>query len=312
MAHPFEVGKTYRNRAGEYVVLAIDGARMTIRYASGGTLVTDVDIQARIWENIQFEQQMVQTEERQRQAREARTAARRRTARARKAKAKPTFDGFEKSDFEPKKRGLAWSSRNELGKVLAHELGQRAEGSFAFWIVPRRPKVHIAREEVYDRNALERNASFFVIVEETGMTYGFRVGKPDGKVESGWPWSSVIAVLEESATVRRNLRAAMKAHELSLDVYAMQTSFGRVGRITLQDRGFLWEHETAEQEVSRKMNWAQLVEYLQTVAPAKRCTLYLRKHVSPGTALKAGAGIAAEIADVFESLVPLYDASVGV
>jgi hypothetical protein len=312
MAHLFEVGKTYRNRAGEYMVLAIDGARMTIRYVGGGTLVTDVDIQARIWENIQFEQQMEQADERQRQAREARTAARRRTARAKKARAKPTFNGFEKSDFEPRKRGLAWSSRNELGKVLAYELGQRAEGSFAFWIVPRRPKVHIARKEVYDRNALERNAALFVIVEEIGVTYGFRVGKPDGKVKPGWPWPTVIAVLEESAMVRRKLRSAMKAHELSLDVYAMQASYGRVGRITVQARGFLWEHETAEQEMSRKMSWAQVVEYLQTVAPTKRCALYLRKHVSPDTALKAGAGIAAEIVDVFETLVPLYDASVGV
>ena len=312
MAHPFEVGKTYRNRAGEYVVLTIEGARMTIRYVGGGTLVTDVNIQARIWENIQFEQQMEQAEERQRQAREARTAARRRRARARKASAKPTFEGFDKSDFEPKKRGLAWSSRKELGKVLAHELGQRVEGSFASWIVPRRPKVHVAREEAYDRDARERNASFFVIVEEEGVRYGFRVGKPDGKVKRGWPWTTAIAVLEENTTVRRKLRAAMKAHELSLDVYAMQTSFGRVGRITVQARGFLWEHETAEQEMSRKMNWAELVEYLRAVAPTKRCTLYLRKHVSPDTALKAGAGIATEIADVLEALVPLYDASVGV
>ena len=49
MSHPFEVGRTYRNRNGEYVVEAIDGNKMRIKYANGGTLTTDVAIQARIW-----------------------------------------------------------------------------------------------------------------------------------------------------------------------------------------------------------------------------------------------------------------------
>ena len=35
MSHPFEVGKTYRNRNGEYVVQAVEGERMTIRYEDG-------------------------------------------------------------------------------------------------------------------------------------------------------------------------------------------------------------------------------------------------------------------------------------
>jgi hypothetical protein len=72
MSHPFEVGKTYRNRAGEYVVQALDDDRMTIRYQDGRILVTSAQMQARIWENIQFERQMARAEERQRQALEAR------------------------------------------------------------------------------------------------------------------------------------------------------------------------------------------------------------------------------------------------
>ena len=119
MSHPFEVGKTYRNRNGEYIVQAIDGDHMTIRYVSGGTLQTSVAIQARIWENIHFEYQMEQEEEKRRLAREARLEARRRTARAKKALAEPKYGGFQESDFEPKKRGIAWSGREQAGKALA-------------------------------------------------------------------------------------------------------------------------------------------------------------------------------------------------
>jgi hypothetical protein len=302
------VGKTYSNRVGEYVVLAIEGARMKIRYEGGGTLVTNVNIQARIWENIQFERDIARSEERQRQAREARVVSRQRTARARRTVVKRAFEGFESSDFGPKPRGIAWSSRKELGKVLAEELEQRTKGSFGHWIVPRRPEVHVARAELYDRDALERNAAFFVIVEEEGVSYGFRVGKPAGRRRVGLPWFAFLTALEENTGVRRKLRSAMDAHGLSLDVYAMQTSYGQVGRITVQARGFLWEHETAEQESTQRMNWLQLVEYLRTVAPTKRCNVYLRKQVSADTALKAGTEIAGEITAVFEMLVPLYEA----
>src|SRR5512136_2124245 len=108
MAHPFEVGKTYRNRAGEYIVQALDGDRMTIRYQDGRSLITSAQMQARIWENIQFERQMARAEERQRQALEARKTTRQRTARVKQARPKIRFDGFEAADFEPKKRGIAW------------------------------------------------------------------------------------------------------------------------------------------------------------------------------------------------------------
>lgn len=313
MSHPFEVGKTYRNRVGEYVVQSIEGEQMTIRYVSGatGTLETSVAIQTRIWENIQFEEQMVRAEERQRQAREARLATRKRTTRAKRAKAKPSFAGFERSDFEPRKRGIAWSSREPLGKVLAYELGQRVKGEFGQWIVPRQSEVHVARKDDYDRNTRHRNAALFVAVNEQGLFFGFRVGKPDGKVKDDWPWSALLVALSDGQKVRRALRAAMKKHELSLDVYVEETSYRQVGQISVQDRGFLWEHETAEQEITRRMDWAQLVEYLETVASDKRGDLFLRKYVSVDAALQAGAAISAVITTVFETLLPVYDACAG-
>jgi hypothetical protein len=313
MSHPFEVGKTYRNRIGEYVVQSIEGEQMTIRYVSGttGTLETSVAIQTRIWENIQFEEQMVRAEERQRQAREARLATRKRTTRAKRAKAKPSFAGFEKSDFEPRKRGIAWSSREPLGKVLAYELGQRVKGEFGQWIVPRQSEVHVARKDDYDRNTRDRNAALFVAVNDQGVSFGFRVGKPHGKVKDDWPWSALLVALSDGQKVRRALRAAMKKHELSLDVYVEEMSYRQVGQISVQDRGFLWQHETAEQEMTRRMNWAQLVEYLETAAADKRSDLFLRKYVSVDAALQAGAAMSAVIATLFQALLPVYDACVG-
>ena len=53
----FELNGVYRNRIGEYTVLAIDGQRMTVRYHDGTEAELNVNIQARIWENIVAEQE---------------------------------------------------------------------------------------------------------------------------------------------------------------------------------------------------------------------------------------------------------------
>jgi hypothetical protein len=310
MSNQFQVGKAYRNRAGEYVVQAIDGDQMTIRYQDGRTLVTSVPIQARIWENIQFERQMARAEERKQQALEARKAARERAVQAKKEQAQPTFAGLQESDFEPRARGVAWSSRRRLGLVLANALNQRAGGSFDHWIVPRRPKIHVARKEFYDPTAAEANAVLFVAVNEKGVSYGYQVNKPAGKAQEEWPWFVLADALADSEKVCGTLHSVLQAHNLRLDIHAMEATYGRVARVTSQDEGFVWQHEDAGQEVSRQMSGQDLAGYLRELAPGKRCSLYVRKGLSPQPAVQAGADLAKEIAAVLEVLVPLYDASV--
>ncbi len=53
----FELNGVYRNRMGEYNVLALSGQRMTVRYADGTEAELNINIQARIWENILAEQE---------------------------------------------------------------------------------------------------------------------------------------------------------------------------------------------------------------------------------------------------------------
>jgi hypothetical protein len=53
--HPFEVGSQYRNRRDDYEVLSISGETMRIRYSDGTEQTVKINIQARIWENIEAE-----------------------------------------------------------------------------------------------------------------------------------------------------------------------------------------------------------------------------------------------------------------
>jgi hypothetical protein len=52
----FEVGGTYANRKGKYTILSLNGPKMRVRFDDGSTADLNVDIQHRIWENIQVEE----------------------------------------------------------------------------------------------------------------------------------------------------------------------------------------------------------------------------------------------------------------
>jgi len=307
MPHPFEVGKTYRNRVGEYMVVSIDGNQMKIRYVSGGTLLTDVNIQGRIWENIQLEEQQTRADERRRQALEARLAAR---AKTKETRAKPTFAGFQQGDFEAKRRGVAWPSRKILGRRLAFELSQHAKNAYEHWLVPYQSVVHVARKDSYDSEAPGRNAAFFAAASERGVTFGLAVGKPEGELLPTWPWSVFLTSLAEVPAVRDALLGAMLAHGLDLDVYAMQVSYGLAARVALQDAGFLWRQETSQDGVDRPMDLEGLVSALQSLAPGKRCAIHICRTSPVEESVTAGADIAGAMGQVFRALLPVYEACI--
>ena len=68
----FEVNQSYANRKGKYTVLEVNPPKMRVRYEDGTEAELNVEIQTRIWENIQSEEEARVV---------ARTARRRRRAR---------------------------------------------------------------------------------------------------------------------------------------------------------------------------------------------------------------------------------------
>jgi len=53
----FEVNESYANRKGKYTVLEVNPPKMLVRYEDGTEAELNVDIQTRIWENMQSEEQ---------------------------------------------------------------------------------------------------------------------------------------------------------------------------------------------------------------------------------------------------------------
>ena len=58
-----------------------------------------------------------------------------------------------------------------------------------------------------------------------------------------WPWSTVLAALAADGGLRKTVESVMKDRGLSLDVYAMDVSYGQVAHVTLADSGFVCQQE---------------------------------------------------------------------
>src|SRR5882762_10179489 len=55
-SQPFVVGETYADRRGEYKVISLEGKRVELEYKDGTRSIGDVEIKARIQQNILLEQ----------------------------------------------------------------------------------------------------------------------------------------------------------------------------------------------------------------------------------------------------------------
>jgi len=121
----------------------------------------------------------------------------------------------------------------------------------------------------------------------------------------------MLAALVADKQLRTTIESVMKARNLSLDVYAMEVSYGQVANVTLSGAGFLWERETDQQMINREMDWDELVGYLQEVGAEARVDLYLRSSLSSEEAVNAGAAISRDMVATFVALMPAYGASIG-
>lgn len=65
----FEVNGIYANRRGTYRVLSINEPKMIVRYEDGTEAELNINIQARIWDNIQSEEEVQQASREARQRR---------------------------------------------------------------------------------------------------------------------------------------------------------------------------------------------------------------------------------------------------
>lgn len=308
MTKLFEVGGKYRNRDGEYEVVAIDGDQMTIRYADGRTVTSPIRLQARIWENMMMEEEIKQEVPPTRKPRRSSKA----TGSAASAidKFGRNFQGLEEKDFQGSVVGTTWRSRPMLGGLLAKRLWRLSGKPFESRAIYNRPEVHVYQPQFYVSEHSLMEAKFQFVLEETGVEHGFYVEKNSDEMDDLWDWLRFLDSFRTQPAMWEQLPQAMTEHNLEW-IASIKDQDGVVlstVRVSIQD-GKPVMRDDAGRDYGM-VTWDDFAEYLRNIDSEHWCDLHLLARIEKSQAIALGVQLAGQVAEAWNAQLPLYLASV--
>jgi len=296
MKHTFKVGERYRNRNGEYKVIELEAPQMVIRYSDGRSLKTRIELQARIWQNIQAEEEA----EKQAQMRALRP---KRQGRQRGIK----FQGLQDHDFQKGVGGTFWRARKGMGGLLAQQMSNTSRHLFQSYPVYRRAEVHIARPAYYHKDTRRQEAKFMFHLDPQDATYGFYIEKNNGPMDDTWHWPNFLVALEKNGALQKKIQTAMNQQKLHWEIH-VQDDGGLIAKTRADQNELKWEWESKEKKVD-SISWPQFVERLGAIETNKWCDVYLCARIGKEQALATGVHLAEQVTKAYRALLPLYEAS---
>ncbi len=284
----FEVGEKYENMKGIFEVIAIHRDQMEIRWENGEEISTSMALQQRIIERMQHEKEM--EEEQQALKKKAKTAS---------ARSRKPFSGFESGDFNIVISKTNWRGRGQLGGMVTRKLFSK---SFKFnsWAVLRKPEIHWLDSDRQKQKDTAFQAKFYARIDEDHFFFGFHVPHLKSAPQAN-DWQALLTWLEKPANDAWLLKQCV-AHELYL-FDLTQKGFG--DRLDVREDQWVYG-----QGLDTTSQVSSLSEFLTNAANSGEIDLRIEKCLEKQAVIAKKQKIADDVAALFASLVPLYDAVV--
>jgi hypothetical protein len=297
--HPFAIGEVFANRRGPYEVVRIDdqSGKMLVRYLdSGEDQEVSIGIQARIWNNMQLDEQaeVRRLEEEEAQYQRGYGVA---------------FTGLKVSEFKTSTEGTTWRSRAGLAGQVALVASEATPCTFVSWSIYRWPVAFLTHREDYAMAAFEtgsRKAKFTLEVDDNYLHYGLYVEKGDEPMDHAWDWPRLIRALKSDETLQSTLVAAESEQGARF-----------IGRMSKGDERF---HFANGLEMGAESLWGEIqgtslsveerVAQLERVPDDHWGEIYIIARMPKQDAIDLGVDVAKPIARLFKALLPLYEAAV--
>ena len=285
----FKVDEQYENEKGLFKVISIDKNQMVIRWENGEEICTDIELQRNIAERRRWEAQRRNAEA------EVKTKASRKSASRGK---KSIFSGFSTGDFKERAAGTTWRSRSQLGGAVTSKI-DTSRFKFNSWAFQNYSEMHVKDAACHDPGKADHQARFFVRVDKQALFYGFRVTRPDGNALSGSDWQ----LFAEWARQEENERLL---HTLSIkDGLAVRNlADPSAGILKASEKG--WSLYAGDQPTGNDT----LAQYVDDTTESEPFDMELSVAVEKDKAIERGGDIAADIAQLFTHMLPLYHAAV--
>lgn len=285
--HPFATGCHYENMKGTYEVLSIEGNTMRIRWESGEESETDVELQDRILKRF---------------VREVRATKGRPVVRAEDAEPQfaPRFAGLSAADFMADLSKARWRSRSGgLGGAVAQEL-KGAEFAFRFWAPFGEPRVLWADVDHATGNPAQVATGFTGRLDADRAYFGFFVARQD-EADGKGAWHRFLAWL--SAPGKEEwFRCLAAGHGLRILGACPHSSSE-----CIQASGQQW----ASVEGTVRAEVESLSALLVAAGAGPGTRLECVATIERDRAVARGHRVARDMAQLFQLLMPVYRACLG-
>jgi len=287
----FKIGQEYENRKGVYEVLAVDNDGMSIRWEDGEEVSTTESMQSRIIECMYRELASVKAKKsgRSKQPASLKHAVR--------------FEGMGEADFSEDVEGTTWRHHNSLGGAVAVRL-KSDKFDIVSWPEFRRSAIHWADLTHRHHDTRRLQARFFARLDAASLYFGLDMESSSQEGQGGDDKNAFIEWLTDPANDSW-LNEVVCNQNLSICDIKKEGSF----QWTIMSVGGKWRMSNGEAEGKEIES---LPNFLNELTDSARLDLRIYKTVKKGDVMTRGAGIADDIAGLFEKLLPVYEATVSI
>lgn len=281
----FVVGGRYENVKGAYEVISITGDSMVIRWDNGEEISSSIELQERIIENMKFREQLTQNQNTPKPVNKIHRSS------------GSQFSGLKNSDFKNNVVKTKWRNRNGLGGAVAKQLYSR-EFNFQSWAVYRVPTVHWAGTKHRKKTEINKQAKFYVQLDENCMQYGFCVEGSNGSIDKQEDWNAFLSWLKSNENW---LSKIAQENNLSVQVTELDGDTKVSEKVIEPDNG--------EWISSDKIKISSLSFYLNGLKHSHWIQFYLALRTDKENVIAKNDTVAGDIAAIFQILMPVYTAS---
>lgn len=285
----FKTGQEHENMKGAFKVLTVKKGEMCICWESGEETTTSSALQGRIIQRIDQERAIIRA---------------RRGEKSKKKKAKPseyagTFAGLKEGDFSEDITDATWRHYNHLGGAVAVRL---ASDKFDIGSWPRYglPEIQWADLDHRRDNDFRLQAKFFARLDNKSFYFGFCIGRLNRENNGKADWEALIEWLRELENDTW-LRETALNHNLS--IYDTKDEAAFTGAI--KPAGGKWTRLNGDEEET----FESLADFLGNLAEDTWVDLEIAHVMQKKKAVDRALEIADDVAGLFETLMPLYEAA---
>ena len=212
------------------------------------------------------------------------------------------FRGLQPGDFADDVTGTHWRSREQLGGAVTKLLDVKEP--YNSWSIYGRPEIHWASVARYRQNHASLQTKFFARANAAEILIGLYVERSDKASDNQDDWlkfAAWIAQPKHAAWLHETLRSS---GSVITNPYRDWSDLSFYGTMTPTEAGYSWSRPGAR-DVGVPLD--QLGRVLSELSTEHWLNLVLGRSIAKDSAVAEGERIAATIADLFNTLLPVYE-----